>query len=81
MTISHFLKNTEISKVMKIATSFLLKRHDEAIFGMTVIFSRSFGVQAFIHLFFSKFSGSTGIDLTVIYHTECTLGLIYLSVV
>ena len=29
----------------------------------------------------SKFSGSTGIDLTVIYHTECTLGLIYLSVV
>ena len=40
---------------------------------MTVIFSRSFRVQAFIPLFFSKFSGSTGIDHTVIYHTECTL--------
>ena len=38
----------------------------------TVIFSRSFRVQTLIPLFFPKFSGSTGIDHTAIFHTECT---------
>ena len=38
----------------------------------TVILSRSFRVQTVIPLFCPEYSGSTGIDHTVIYHTKCT---------